>query len=265
MTMEHEGGCETEEPRIDELSTTGSRAAYERFLPEAEALSGPFATPRANLGIAYHNVREGVAAVLSEASRLREDVPKYDFDRMRTLPDLVLAVIYAVGLVDRRAPKSTRTLIAEAAQLRGKLLLAAETLATAGLVPSNEVIRIRKGKGFIDIADDCIALGRLFNDHADAIRGKSAVTALEVREASELGTRLRTILRPKGTRKAPPEPALAQALENRDRLWTLLVERYELVRRAGVWLFGLEKGSELVPALGSRVRAKPKTKGSTAS
>lgn len=264
MTMDRERACDAPAETFAE-EETGWRASYEQFMKEALTLVGPFSGPWVNPSLAYHNVVAGIEAVLSKESELARDIPRFDFARAAALPELALAVIHAASLVDRSAPKPTRKLIARAAEIRGKLLLTAEVLVAAGLMPAHEVSRIRKGSGFIDIADDCIALGRLFNDHADAIRGKSAVTALEVREASELGTRLRTILRPKGTRKAPPEPALAQALENRDRLWTLLVERYELVRRAGVWLFGLEKGSELVPALGSRVRAKPKTKGSTAS
>lgn len=260
MTMDREGLCESVMPEDDALppEITGSRAAYEQFSIEARAVAGPLSVPRVNLGRVYHNVIAGVGAVLADKERLARETRAFDFKQAANLPNLALAVIYASNLVDRNAPKATREKVARAAGLRGKLLPAAEVLATAKLMPAHEVARIRKGTGDIDIADDCIALARLFTDYAAQIRGKTTITAAEVREASDLGTELRTILRPKGTRKAPAEPELAMALENRDRLWTLLVERYDLVRRAGAWLFGLEKVSELVPPLGSRVKAKAK-------
>ena len=40
-------------------------------------------------------------------------------------------------------------------------------------------------------------------------------------------------------------PKLVAAVEARDRLWTLLVTRYELLWRTGAWLFG--KDDEKVP------------------
>lgn len=260
MTMNRDGVCDEANQVDDELppEVSGSRAAYERFSREALRLAGPFSGPRVNLGLVYHNVSAGVGAVLADKERIEREIPGFDCAQAADLPELVLAVIYAAGLIDRNAPTETREKMARANELRGKLLPAAEVLANAGLLPTHEVARIRKGTGSIDTADDLVALARLFTDHADAIRGKTAITAVEVREASDLGTELRTLLRPAGARKAPMDAELSQALENRDRLFTLLVERYDLVRRAGAWIFGLEKVGELVPTPGSRVRVRAK-------
>lgn len=253
-------GCESVEVDVSDLAPeiTGSRAAYERFLPEALRLLGPLSGPRVNLGVVYHNVVKGTSAVLSERARLERELAHVEVAQLAALPELVLAVIYASSLVDRNAPTETREKLGRASELRGKLLPAAEVLASAGLLSSHEVARIRKGTGSIDTADDLVALARLFTDHADAIRGKTPVTTAEVREASNLGTELRTILRPKGSRRAPLDPDLTQTLENRDRLFTLLASRYDVVRRAGAWLFGLDKVGDRVPPLGSRLRARTK-------
>lgn len=258
MTTEREGRCDEAVIADDSLppEVSGSRAAYERYLKEAAAVEGPLHGPRVNLGVAYHNAVAGAEAVMSEKARLERELPLIDSKWVASLPELVLAVIYASNLIDRAAPKPTMAMISQATELRAKLLPAAEVLATAGLFPEREVARIRTGKGHIDTADDLVALARLFTDHAKAIQGKTPITASEVREASDLGTELRTVLRPRGARKAPMDPELAQAIETRDRLWTLLSERYDLVRRAGAWLFGLDNVTEMVPALGSRTRAK---------
>lgn len=256
MAMKQERDCDVSEALLIEV--TGSQAAYERFLPLALALPGPFPAPSINVGVAYHNVVSGVAKVMAEQARLAHEIPALNLDDLKSLPELVLAVIFAINLVDRNAPKATRDMLTKASSLRGKLLPAAEVLATAGLMPKHEVSRIRKGSGFIDMADDLVALARLFIENAANISGKTTITAAEVREASELGTELRTILRPKGTRKAPLDAETARAIENRDRLFALLSQRYDLVRRAAAWLFGLDKVASLVPALGSRVRPKAK-------
>lgn len=256
MAMKQERDCEVE---VLPIELTGSQAAYERFLPIALELTGPFAAPSINLGVAYHNVVSGVEQVMAERRRIANELPTLGLGDVESLPELCLAAIFASQLVDRNAPKATRDMLTRASSLRAKLLPAAEVLVTAGLMPKHEVSRIRKGTGYLDTADDLIALARLFIEHGARISGKTTVTREEVREASELGTALRTILRPKGSRKASLDAETAQAIENRDRLFALLVRRYDLVRRAGAWLFGVDKLGEIVPPLGSRVRARAKS------
>jgi len=241
------------------IEATGSQLEYERFLPKALELPGPFVAPTVNLGSAYHNVVEGVTNVLKERERLAREIPVLNLDDVKSLPQLVLAVIHAAGLVDRNVPKSTLDRVACGRELRGKLLVAAEALVAAGLVSKHEVARIRKGTGFIDTAEDLVALAGLFNNHSRKIAGKTAVTSADIREAMELGTELRKTLRPKATRKAPLDADTARAIEHRDRLFALLSQRYDLVRRAGAWLFGLDEVGKLVPPLGSRARTTSRT------
>lgn len=228
----------------------GSRVSYERYLPEALALTGELAYPRTHLELLYYNAGVGVAAVLAERARLEKELPALDLDEVAALPELVLAVIYADSLIDPHAPKPTRAMQARAAELRQKLLTTAEALVLAGLFPAHEVARIRAGHGAFDTAADCVALARLFQDHAVAIQGKSPVTAAEVKEAAELGASLYSVLRPRNAPTALP-PEELEAIDHRNRLWTLAATRYERVRRAGAWLFGVEHLDDHVPALGA--------------
>jgi len=258
MVMKEDRDCDVSIESLP-IEATGSQLEYQRFLPLALRLSGPFAAPSINLGTAYHNVVEGVTNLLTERDRLMREIPVLNLDDVQSLPELVLAVIFAANLVDRNVPKDTMPMVSRGGELRGKLLIAAQALVAADLVPEHEVARIRKGSGFVDLADDLVALATVFNKHARKIAGKTAITAEEVREASELGTELRKTIRPRGTRRASPDAETARAVEHRDRLFALLSQRYDLVRRAGAWLFGLDKVSDLVPALGSRARTRARS------
>lgn len=258
MVMKQNRDCEQPEDLI-QVRPTGSLLAFQQFLPVALEFGGPLVPCRINLGSAYHNVVEGVRNVLKERGRLESELPGLNLDHVQSLPELVLAVMYAADQAEQTVPKQTRAMISSGGELRGKLLIAARALAASNLVPSHEVAHIQKGSGYIDLADDLIALATLFNKHARKIAGKTAITSADIQEAMELGTELRKTLRPKATRKNSPDADTARAIEHRDRLFALLVYRYDLVRRAGAWLFGLDEVGKLVPALGSRTRTRPRT------
>jgi hypothetical protein len=243
------------EPGAPEVS--GSEEDYQRFLPAARALDVRDVVPfRADASLAYHNVMRGVEAVLAREADLRRELPALDVAQVRDLPKLALGVAFAASQVDRSSPspRTTGKLLAEARPLRELLLTSAEALARAGLVPAREVEKIREGKGPIDTATDLVDLAALYRKHAARVRGKSPVDAASIQRASALGTELLAVLKPMSaprTRTVAPE--VAQAVEARDRLWTLTVTRHALLRRAGGWLFG-DRLDDHVPPLQSRVR-----------
>jgi hypothetical protein len=174
------------------------------------------------------------------------------------VPYLALAVIFAAALVDRGADGKTPALQAKASALRGVLLPAAEALAAAGVVPAREVQKIREGKGAIDSAQDCIDLGAFFVKHAKAVKGKTAVTAVQAKDAAETGTELLKRLKPKGTRRKD-SALVTDAVAARDGLWSLLAQRHDLLRRVGMWCWG-EDVDARVPPLQSRTAPARKKK-----
>jgi len=249
-------------PPAEEVpEVVGSQQDYERFVPVAQALDQRgLKAFRGDDSLAYHNVAEGVEAVLAREAQVREALPKVDVEELRALPNLALAVVFAASRVDRGAvPVSERNAkLARARELRDLMLSSAIALAKAGVLPLHAVQKIQKGKGPIDAAQDCVDLAALFIAHAAAVRGKTAVTATQIREASALGTDLLTILKPKAARRTSKAPAeVVSAVEIRDRLWTLLTERHDVLRRVGMWLWG-EDVSDHVPLLQSRVVARKK-------
>lgn len=240
---------ETEKP-------AGSQADYEAFLPLARALPATDVIPlRANLPLALQNVQVGVASVMAEEARLSK-LPDTDIRQLAELPRLVLATLFADTQIERTAPASeVQGLLARGSALRSLLLKTAESLAEAGLLSAAAVAKIRAGTGKLDSARDCVELAALFSKNAAALRGKSPVTAAQVKEASEVGTQLLSLLKPARTRRA--KPGVSSAVSDRDRLWTLVLARYDALWRAGAYLFGHDVEEKVPPLQASRGR-KPK-------
>ena len=238
------------------LATSGSEEHFQRFLPEARRLpAGEVVRLRADATLAYHNVVEGVGAVWPLRERLGRELVAFPLATIATLPDLALGLIFAVNQVDRGAGTAALPgLLGAASPLREAMLVTAEALALQGLLPAREVRRIRAGRGSIDSAKDLVDLAALFRKNAGALRGKSPITVEQVRQAADLGTELLQLLRPTSRKKTPAmTPAIQQQLDDRDRLWTLLVQRHDLLWRAGAWLLGRDV-THRVPGLQGRRR-----------
>lgn len=245
----------------EETEGTEGLAQLERFMPEAATLEDrDVKTFCVDPVLALQNATDGTEAVLAVGeARLRAELPALDIEKVRRIPDVALAVSYAVRRVEAAGGPGTLGLLREATALRGKLLAAAQAFAKAGLVPEAKVKKIQQGRGAIDMAKDCVDLAALFTENAEAIRGKSPVAAAEVRRAGEVGAELQAVLKPKGSPRSPKPAEVKAAAKDRDRLGTLLAKDYDRVRRAAAWLFGAEADA-LAPPLGLRSAARRRPK-----
>lgn len=213
---------------------------------------------------ALQNVTVGLAAIAPFAERLRHEVPTLDLARITNLPSVARAVIWAAEQVERPllsdgAPVAS---LRRAQAIRRVMLAAATSLAASGLLPAAEVDRIRAGRGPLDTATDCRRLADLFKKNAAALAGKTAVTPADVREAAEAGAELTDHLkRGRGRRARDLPAALAEQIDQRDRLWTLLTIGHRELRRAGMWLWVDEVDAHVPPLLAfdapARRPAKP--------
>jgi hypothetical protein len=239
-----------------DATATGSQAEFESFLPLANALAAGEVVPmRADLQLALHNVTVGVENVLAERSRAAK-LPETNLGEIEELPRLVLAVLFADTQVERVAPQSDiGKSLARARELRALLLATAEALALVGALPPAKVKEIRKGRGSIDAARDCVDLAALFRKYAADIRGKHAITAEQIEECGTVGTTVFTQL--KAHRARTGEPTKRDGADTRDRLWTLVVQRAHALFRVGAYLFGREDVDAKVPPLQAH-RSSPK-------
>lgn len=239
---------------------TEGLAQFNRHVAEARALDKKsVAQVIVDPVLALQNVSAGVDAVSGVgAARLRNELPAFDAALLSRAKELALAFAYAARRAAQvEGPKVVGD-IKDATEARAILLAAANAAARAGLVPLAKVKKIQEGRGPIDVARDCVDLAALFTEHAEALRGKTPVTAADARRAGELGARLLGTLRPKG-KKAERSPEQKDAGRDRDALGTLLSRTYAEVRRAAGWLFG-DEADTIAPRLGSRSDARKKAK-----
>jgi len=231
---------------------------YETLLHLTESIDPKGVKPfRADMRVVRTNVKKGAAALLAEEPRLKKELPELNLKNLRRAPDLALALQHAsfLTLDARGASTDLPALMSESTQLRQFLLTNAESLVLAGIFEAKKVEAIRKGRGALDSADDCVRLAALYQENASAVRGKTPVTATILKRAAFLGSTLTTELKPAGTKRGVGKKVLT-ATDIRDRFGAILVADWDLARRAAVWLFGLEQTQ--VPPLGSVFRVKEK-------
>ena len=241
---------------------TGSEAAFEECLPKALSIDPTNVVPmRADPNLALHNVQVGLKALEPHWAELKTALPKLDQKSVRGLEEVALAAVFATSRVDRQAGanKKVAGLLVKARALRALLLSSADALEKVGLLPSAAVKKVRKGKGPFDTADDLVQLAALFRKHTAKLKNKSPVSAELIKEASTLGSDLLALLKPEhAKRKTVVTAEIKDAMDARDRTWTLLVQGHRDLRRAGMWVWA-DRVNKHVPPLQSRA-AKPRKK-----
>lgn len=236
----------------DADAIAGTQADYDMFIHDALALGDKEVVPyRADASLAYHNVIIGLKSLLAREAEAKK-LPDTNLERVKQLPSQCLAVAFAAGRVNDRPSGELRPKLARAAVLRRSLLRAADSLADAGLFRAKDVAAIHANTGKIDMANDCVALAALFTKNAAAIKGKTAITAAEVKEAGALGRDLLAVLKPSTAKRTRSAEAASEA-NARDRLWTLVTQGYDQLWRACAYLYGRDAIDTHVPALQAHV------------
>jgi hypothetical protein len=227
----------------------GARA-YERFLPEARTMTRVLPL-RTDASIAKKRVLKSVETVMRYEIRIRRDLPNVDVKELRSLPALASAVVYAAGEAARASgsKQDLKPLLSRARALRARLLAAAQRLVTAGLLDRAVVAKTLAGFGPLDSARDCVALATLLGKHAAAVQAKTSVTGATIEEAEKVGEDLIERLKPSRTRTTH-----AAAVAARDKLWTLLLRRYDTLWRVGAFVLGPEVNDKIVPTLRAKAQ-----------
>ncbi len=136
--------------------------------------------------------------------------------------------------------------------LRKLMLTHARAAAIAGRCPAAEVKRIAKGRGALDAANDLVDLAVL---HTQYRLAGETVTAAHITRAMEVGTSLGMNLRPVGARPTGHTTSRRDALDLRDRFWTVYLQRYQMMERAAGAVWGADLRQH-VPALLARFVAR---------
>jgi hypothetical protein len=212
------------------------------------------AIPEEDLVIINLEILSAVATVLGtlpELRALRErfaNLPDFDLVRFDKLRDYALALGHAhmmyraaVGPSDGLAE-----LAADVAELRDILAADAMALAKRKIIDEAQVLKLRGGSGYKNVASEVGSLVGLLTQHWDQVQGRSA---LQKQELEHAGRRAQELLTAVGVKEQSPALASAAA-DVRQRAFTLFVNAYDDARRAVSYL-RWHKGDEheIAPSL----------------
>ena len=241
----------SESPVADaaELESISSQAAYDAFLADAKAIEPGFVEECcADIALSYQSVVRGVENVLGSGTVVVSRLPNVNVVELSMLPRLVQGLAFAALQVDRELEGDSFGKGFDRVQhLRRKLRKAADALAEARLLPDADIDEVWL-HGKHDVLEDCLALVALLRRNEARIAGRSPVVASELVEAEQLAGKLRVMLGQQGVESEGGAPSLVRAVEMRDRFWTLLHQRHDVLWRCGAWLYG-RAVDERVPPL----------------
>lgn len=203
--------------------------------------------------LAFRNVSRTIKAI-EPLQPLMEKVPGIAPNLTGRLYTLALALLFAgrrIALATGKAQAAQVDML-RLRELRMAFLHAFQSVAILGHAPMEPLTKILSGRGNLDAAQDCIDLVAYQREHADALSGKTPITAEHLDEAESLAHEVRDQLALVGNLLATPAQDVALASDDRKRIWTLLVEAHAQAVVVGTVGFGPKKVNELVPSLQSR-------------
>ncbi|HLL06247.1 MAG TPA: hypothetical protein VK539_37085 [Myxococcaceae bacterium] len=247
-----------------ELESISSQTAYESFLAAASAIEPSLIEECcADIVLAYTNVTRGVESVLGGGAVVIGKLPNVNVVELSMLPRLVQGLAFAALQVQRELrPASFGMLFERAQQMRRKLRKAAEALAEANLLQDSDIDEVRM-YAQQSVLEDCLELAAVFRRNEARITGRSPVSASDIQEAEQLAEKLRVMLGQQPDTGDGAGPSLLKVIELRDRFWTLLSQRHDVLWRCGVWLYG-RAVDERVPPLPVRQSVVPKPRSAPA-
>jgi hypothetical protein len=201
------------------------------------------------------DARSASDTVLNAVPRLRElrpllvrELAAFDLKRFDRLEDYALALSLTDEAVRNEAPtEDHRASLREAAtDLRNTLRDDAKVLAQRQLIAAAEFAELKGGTGFRVLANDLDLLRRVLQGNWARIDGKSAVTKKDLLAAGRLSKELLGVLN--GRESAAP--GLANALDLRQRAFTVLSQVYDETRAAIVYVRRHQRdGAVIAPSL----------------
>lgn len=116
----------------------------------------------------------------------------------------------------------------EANELKADLIAGAEPLAYKGLVSKEALAKIKEGSGFLDLANDNVALSALYTEAWPRVENKTAVEWAQVERAAIVGPQLILAL----GEKIAFSGTSTEATRLRARAISLFLDVYDELRRA---------------------------------
>jgi hypothetical protein len=173
---------------------------------------------------------EEVRALRAELSRL----PDFDLVGFDKIEDYAMALGYAHTqfVFATAGGDDLEQLNAEGIALRERLLADVTALSHRGFVDGTKLKELKGTNGYKNLSTDLLGLAGMLNENWHHFDGKSWVEKADIERAMKLGQRL---LRVVGKREQSPV-RVAEVTELRQRAYTVLMQVWDEVRRAVIFL-----------------------------
>ena len=163
-------------------------------------------------------------------------------NEIKLLYTLCLAMWAAQTELDRLTKleeknKAELTLFAEQAlEKRNFYLKAADFIWIKDKKVRKILADIRKGHGYLDRANDLMALADLFLSRLEEAMAETNITEQDIHNLSNMGIQLINLIHPETKESAATDMKLM-----RDQAYTLFFEKYEAIRRAAKYVFWMDE------------------------
>lgn len=239
--------------------------AYRHFLPMAVRVStNGLVALRKDPDLALHNITLGLKSLTPFFGDFAARCPDVSLVDMLELPALALALSHAVRCVEGPAAsaREIQQRSSDVRQLHADMHDYLDIAARRGVVPAKAIAGLGVKRGPIAKASDGVVIASVFRDHAMTLDGKHPFTKADVDTLATESAWLRSALKPANARRAKSQRSPESLV--RDQFASLLAERHDKLRTAGVVFFGIRNVDEKVPPLYSgavAARAKEETPG----
>ena len=216
----------------------------------------------ADLTIALHNARVGVASIAGAQARVARELPQAPLPRMLSLPNLLRGAMFAASKANTAREVTREDIDAKLGQLqavRVPALLQLQVFKAKKLADGEEVDRIVAGRGVLNYAQDSVDLERLFLENRARWAGKHPFSDEEIALAGRLGNWLIDHVQPDGAVKRAAAPNAYDRLYR--AFWALAVEAHKELRKAAMVLWGEDELDARVP----KVMVRQVTRGGAAA
>lgn len=195
--------------------------------PEAKIRRITFDVPRAiSIGTASQ------LRVLPLRDRIVAELPATPIHYVDKLNVYAMAAWYAHLATIPKPSTTLEALKTEAAALRADMLVGAEPLVHRGYFAKETIAKIKEGSGFLDTANDVVALSALYTEAWPVVEHKTIIDWAQVERAAVVGPQLVVAL----GEKLGFSTEATEAARVRARAVSLFVDVYEELQRAVTYL-----------------------------
>lgn len=193
--------------------------------------------------LVHHNANRGTRALGAHLPELKKRFTEEEIRLAFLVPVYAAALVYTARRVERveRSPTPLDDLLPKMWATRDMLFSQLATAVKFKLLEGAVLVPIRKGYGVLDGAQDVTDLCAVYRDNEETLAGRTFVTEEFLVAAERLSAQVRLHIIPTGGTANEPATSeicsLKLALDERDRVWTLLVRAHRMGQKmaGAVW------------------------------